>query len=189
MRRSVSAGVIAAVVVIVVVVAAVGAYYYMTRGGTVYFYLTDPGNPSSSSSNSSPTAIYLTITSIMIHSTSKGWITVSNKTMTVQLSSSLSFLSSATLPPGNYTEVRLVVSAVTVQMGPVNVSASLPSERAEDTDNQRRPTGDQREDCLPSHIHGAPPDHDRDGSGHTQARDHGRGLLLAAHHLNQHHYH
>jgi len=87
MRRSVSAGVIAAVVVIVVVVAAVGAYYYMTRGGTVYFYLTDPGNPSSSSSNSSPTAIYLTITSIMIHSTSKGWITVSNKTMTVQLSS------------------------------------------------------------------------------------------------------
>jgi len=128
MRRSVSAGVIAAVVVIVVVVAAVGAYYYMTmRGGTVYFYLTDPGNPSSSSSNSSPTAIYLTITSIMIHSTSKGWITVSNKTMTVQLSSSLSFLSSATLPPGNYTEVRLVVSAVTVQMGPVNVSASLPS--------------------------------------------------------------
>jgi hypothetical protein len=128
MRRSVSAGVIAAIVVIVVVVAAVGAYYYMTtRGGTVYFYLTDPGNPSSSSSNSSPTAIYLTITSIMIHSTSKGWITVSNKTMTVQLSSSLSFLSSATLPPGNYTEVRLVVSAVTVQMGPVNVSASLPS--------------------------------------------------------------
>ena len=85
MRRSLSAGVIAAVVVIVVAVAAVGAYYYMTRGGTVYFYLTDPGNPFSSSSNSSPTAIYLTITSIMIHSTSKGWITVSNKTMTVQL--------------------------------------------------------------------------------------------------------
>ncbi|MGC9071212.1 MAG: DUF4382 domain-containing protein, partial [Acidilobus sp.] len=31
------------------------------------------------------------------------------------------------LPAGNYTEVRLMVSAVTVQVGSVNVSATLPS--------------------------------------------------------------
>lgn len=131
MRRSVSAAVAAAVVVVVVAVAAVGAYYYYTsRGGTVYFYMTDPGGHSSSgsgASNNASFAIYLTVTSIMIHSASKGWMTVSNKTITVQLSSSLSLITSKSLPPGNYTEIRFVVSSVTVQVGGVNVSASLPS--------------------------------------------------------------
>ena len=131
MRRSVSAGVIAAVVVVVVVVAAVAAYMYYTAtsGGRVYVYLTDPGThtPAPTASNSSPTAIYLTVTSIMLHSTSGSWVTVSNKTVTVELTSSLSFLASATIPPGNYTEVRLVVSAVTVSVNGVNVSATLPS--------------------------------------------------------------
>ncbi|MGC9190283.1 MAG: DUF4382 domain-containing protein, partial [Conexivisphaera sp.] len=80
-----------------------------------------------SASNSSSFAIYLTITSIMIHSTTKGWITVSNVTRTVELGQALTLLTSASLPPGNYTEIRLVVSSVTVQVGSVNVSAKLPS--------------------------------------------------------------
>ena len=130
-RRSVSAAVAAAVVIVIVVIAAVGVYYYYTsRGGTVYFYMTDPGSHFSSSSGTSNNisfAIYLTVTSIMIHSASKGWMTVSNKTITVPLSSSLSMITSKSLPPGNYTDIRFVVSSVTVQVGGVNVSASLPS--------------------------------------------------------------
>ncbi len=127
--RSLSAGVVAVVVVVVVVLAALGIYYYYSRaGGQVYIYLTDPGHGSSPGpSNSSAATIYVTVTSIMIHSEQGSWITVSNSTRTVQLTSALSLLATKSLPPGNYTEVRLVVSAVTVEVGTTNFTATLPS--------------------------------------------------------------
>lgn len=125
--NSQSRGLIAAIVVVIVVVAAVGLYYYFYGwGGQVYVYLTDPGN-GVGSANSSAAAIYITITSVMIHSASGAWITISNATTTVELSSALSLIATKSLPPGNYTEVRLVVKAVTVEVGGVNYSASLPS--------------------------------------------------------------
>ncbi|MGC9071211.1 MAG: hypothetical protein ACP5HK_00725, partial [Acidilobus sp.] len=92
--KSLSAGTLAAIVVVIVALAAAGAYYYYsTMGGNVYLYITDPGHSvgqPGSAGNNSFLAIYLTINSIMIHSATKGWITVSNSTRTVKLSSSLS---------------------------------------------------------------------------------------------------
>ena len=125
--NSQSKGVVAAIIIVIVVVAAVGLYYYFYMwGGQVNVYLTDPGSRAAGTNTSAP-MIYIAISSIIIHSESGAWITISNVTRTVELSSALSLIATKTLPPGNYTEVRLVVKAVTVEVGGVNFSASLPS--------------------------------------------------------------
>jgi len=54
-------------------------------------------------------------------------VTVSNDTETILLSGSPTFLASARIPTGTYNEVRLVVSSAKVEIGGVNVSATLPS--------------------------------------------------------------
>lgn len=117
--------VIAAIAVVVIVVAAAGGYYAYasTRGGEVYVYVEDPGH-----SNSSVLGIYLTVSSIMVHSSTTGkWITISNRSETVALSSVPQLLASSSIPQGNYTEVRLYITSVTVQVGSINVSARVPS--------------------------------------------------------------
>ncbi|MGC9134532.1 MAG: hypothetical protein C0171_00720 [Caldisphaera sp.] len=107
------------IAVIIIVIAGLGLYYYESYG-KVYVYLSDPGN-------SSFIAIYLTVTSIQVHS-NKGWMTISNKTETIQLSSIPQFVASANLPTGNYTELRFVVESVMISLANnVNVSATLPS--------------------------------------------------------------
>ncbi len=110
-------GVALGIIAIIVIAAAGGYYYYVTSHGTVDIYVT--------TGNADP--IYLTISSVMLHSKSGQWITISNQTKTVLLSSNLSFLASASIPPGNYTEVRLVISSATVTIAGVNVTVSVPS--------------------------------------------------------------
>ncbi len=92
-------------------------------------YIQDPGS-NQAASNSSYVRIYLTVTSIMLHrenATGNPWVTISNGTETVLLSGSPTFLASAKIPTGTYNEVRLVVSSAKVEIGGVNVSATLPS--------------------------------------------------------------
>lgn len=108
---------VTAIVAIVIIALAGAGLYYYTSHGTVEVYVT--------TGNSDP--IYLTISSIMLHSKSGQWITVSNTTRTVLLSSNLSFLASASVPAGNYTEVKLIISSATVTIGGVNISVTVPS--------------------------------------------------------------
>jgi hypothetical protein len=113
-------------VIIVLVVVGYFAYGYFTTG-QVNVYIQDPPN----SSVQGPVKIYLTVSSIMLHkenATGNPWVTVSNKTMTVLLSSNATFLASSRIPAGEYNEVRLAVVSATVQIGNVNVSAALPSQ-------------------------------------------------------------
>jgi hypothetical protein len=108
---------LAAVIAVVIVIAAGAALYYHYSYGSVDVYVQ--GDPS--------LAVYVTISSLMLHSNSGGWITVSNATETVQITDTPQLLASSTIPAGNYTEVRLVVSSAEVTIGPINVSASVPS--------------------------------------------------------------
>lgn len=119
------ASVIAAIVIVVAVAAAGGAYLATSRSqGSVYVYISDPGR----AGNATASGIYLTVTSIMVHSASTGrWVIITNRTITVLLSGVPQEVAQAGLPPGVYNEVRLYVSSVTVQVGSINVSAKLPS--------------------------------------------------------------
>ncbi|WP_338604233.1 DUF4382 domain-containing protein [Sulfolobus tengchongensis] len=119
-----SRGIIIGLVIIILIAGgAYYAYYYFTTGN-VSIYLQDA--PSSQGLK-----IYLTISSIMIHkvnSASNGsWILVSNKSITVLLTSNITFLASARLPAGQYNEIFLEISSAKVELGGVNISANLPS--------------------------------------------------------------
>ncbi|MGC8613286.1 MAG: DUF4382 domain-containing protein [Conexivisphaera sp.] len=106
------------VIAIVIVAALAGVVlYYHYSYGTVEVYVQ--GDPSF--------AVYITVSSVMLHSESGGWITLSNSSTTVQLTNSPQLLTSSTIPAGNYTELRMVVSSAEVTVGPVNVTASVPS--------------------------------------------------------------
>lgn len=108
--------------ILVVIVAAGGflLYYYYTQG-QVNVYATT-GNPD---------PIYITIQSVELHSKSGNWITLFNKSLTVQLNDNLSFLSSLRIPAGNYTEVRILVKSATITIGNVNVTLTVPSNKIE----------------------------------------------------------
>ncbi len=115
-------------VALVLVAIAYFAYGYLSSG-QVNVYIQDPGG-NQAASNSSYVKIYLTVTSIMLHkenATGNPWVTISNGTETILLSGSPTFLASAKIPTGTYNEVRLVVSSAKVEIGGVNVSATLPS--------------------------------------------------------------
>lgn len=110
-------------IIILLVVLAGGyfAYNYFTTG-QVNVYIKD--------SHGAISAIYLQISSIMLHrvnATGNPWVTVSNSTIIVKLSSNATFLASSRVPAGEYNEVFLKVDKVIVQIGNVNVSAFLPS--------------------------------------------------------------
>ncbi len=107
---------IAAVVAIVVAAAGAAAWYHYSRG-TLNVYVE--GDPDA--------AVYVTVSSVMLHSESGGWVTVSNSTRTVELTPSPQLLASSSVPAGNYTEVRLVIASAEVTIGPVNVTAEVPS--------------------------------------------------------------
>lgn len=106
--------------VVIIVSAFLGYYLYnYFNYGQVNVYIQDPPNQG--------LAVYLTVSSIMIHQTNGSWITLSNRTITVLLSSNMTFLASSKLPVGEYNEIFLGVSSATVQLGSVNVTAKLPS--------------------------------------------------------------
>ncbi|AAK42732.1 DUF4382 domain-containing protein [Saccharolobus solfataricus] len=112
-------------IVIVVLVLAGGVYYgfYYLTTGVVNVYIQDPPT-------SQGVKIYLTISSIMIHkvnASNDSWITISNKTITILLTSNMTFLASSRIPSGQYNEVFLEISFAQVQLGNVNISAKIPS--------------------------------------------------------------
>lgn len=112
------------IIVLLLLVGGYFAYNYFTTG-QVNVYIQDP--PGQSSSN---VAIYLVVSSIMLHkvnATGNPWVTVSNKTVVVKLSSNATFLASARVPAGEYNEVFLEVKQAIVQIGNTNVTATLPS--------------------------------------------------------------
>jgi Domain of unknown function (DUF4382) len=109
-------------------------------GGVVGFLSYGPSNaqisikdPPQQPYNSSITAIYVTFTSIEIHSANagndSGWHTITTAT-TVNLFTVLNaskVLGKASLPAGKYTELRFNVSAVIVTIASVNVTYTIPN--------------------------------------------------------------
>ncbi|MCY0860115.1 MAG: DUF4382 domain-containing protein [Sulfolobaceae archaeon] len=115
------------VVIVVILLILIGYVVYSNfiSVGTVNVYVQD------APSSSGLFKIYLTVSSIMLHKVSSSgngsWITVSNKTTTILLSSNMSLLASAKVPVGSYNEVFLVVTSATVQIGNTNVTVTVPS--------------------------------------------------------------
>jgi hypothetical protein len=109
-------------------------------GGVVGFLSYGPSNaqisikdPPQQPYDSSITAIYVTFTSIEIHSANagndSGWHTITTSA-TVNLFTVLNaskVLGKASLPAGKYTELRFNVSAVTVTIAAVNVTYTIPN--------------------------------------------------------------
>ncbi|WP_048052154.1 DUF4382 domain-containing protein [Saccharolobus islandicus] len=116
-------GIIGIVIVLLVLVSGIYYGYYYFTTGVVNVYVQDP-----------PTTqgykIYLTISSIMLHkvnASNDSWITISNKTITILLTSNMTFLASSRIPSGEYNEIFLEISAAQVQLGNINISAKIPS--------------------------------------------------------------
>jgi len=96
-------GIIGIVIVLLVLVSGIYYGYYYFTTGVVNVYVQDP-----------PTTqgykIYLTISSIMLHkvnASNDSWITISNKTITILLTSNMTFLASSRIPSGEYNEIFL----------------------------------------------------------------------------------
>ncbi len=95
--------------------------------GSVVFGVTD-----AAPSMGTITSVVLTVTQVSVHSTSSGWVTVSNATKQYDLlalrdSGAISLLASTSVAAGTYDQVRLAVSNVTVVRNGVSQSAKLPS--------------------------------------------------------------
>jgi hypothetical protein len=109
-------------------------------GGVVGFLFVAPANaqisikdPPQQSYDSSIQAIYVSFTSVEIHSANagndSGWHTIITSA-TVNLFTVLNaskVLGKASLPPGKYTELRFNVSKVMVTVSGVNVTYTIPS--------------------------------------------------------------
>ncbi|QGA53273.1 DUF4382 domain-containing protein [Sulfolobus sp. E5-1-F] len=118
-----SKGIIGIVIALLVLAGGVYYGYYYFTTGVVNVYIQDPPTTQG-------VKIYLTISSIMIHKTNASnysWITISNKTITVLLTSNITFLASSRIPSGEYNEIFLEISAAQVQLGNINISAKIPS--------------------------------------------------------------
>jgi|BEDMetMinimDraft_2_1075160.scaffolds.fasta_scaffold21428_2 hypothetical protein len=103
--------------IIVVIVAAGGVFgYQYLSTGQVNVYVKVPSDP-----------LFFTVNSVMIHSSSGSWITISNKTVTFQLSSNLTMIASSRIPAGTYNEIRLYISSATFEEGGTNLTVSVPS--------------------------------------------------------------
>jgi len=110
------------VVLILIIVGGVYYGYYYFSTGNLNIYIQDPPG------NLQNLKIYLTISSIMIHKINGSWITISNKSITVLLTSNITFITSARIPAGEYNEVFLEISSAQAEMGNLNISAKIPSE-------------------------------------------------------------
>ncbi|QKR00132.1 DUF4382 domain-containing protein [Metallosphaera tengchongensis] len=104
-----------AVAVVVLVIVGYFGYVYLNTG-PVSVYVQDAP---------SGFAVYLTVSSIMLHQVNGSWITVSNKTVTFQLSSNLTQLVSARVPAGKYNEIFLVIKNASVSLS--GYSVTVPS--------------------------------------------------------------
>lgn len=109
------------VVLMLIIVGGVYYGYYYFSTGNLNIYIQDPPG------NLQNLKIYLTISSIMIHKINGSWITISNKSITVLLTSNITFITSARIPAGEYNEVFLEISSAQVEMGNLNISAKIPS--------------------------------------------------------------
>lgn len=112
--------VIGVVLILIILGGAYYGYYYFSTGNLNIYIQDPPGNLQS-------LKIYLTISSIMIHKINGSWITISNRSITVLLTSNITFITSARIPAGEYNEVFLEISSAQVEMGNLNISAKIPS--------------------------------------------------------------
>ncbi len=121
---------LAAIVVVVVVIVGVGAYAAFTTYGHGTLSLSAADVPV----NSNVTAVYITFSGISLHSTSSGWTNYTIPTKTVNIYgvtlNNSSFLGSLSIPAGNYTMIRVYVSAVSVDVAGTNESFTLASQSA-----------------------------------------------------------
>ena len=125
----VSKTILAVVVVVVVVAVGLGAYSALTYGhGTLTLSAADLPV------NSNVTAVYITFSAISLHSTSTGWTNYTIPTKTVNIYgvtlNNSSFLGSLSIPAGNYTMIRVYVSAVSVNASGTNETFTLASQSA-----------------------------------------------------------
>ncbi|MEM0128421.1 MAG: DUF4382 domain-containing protein [Thermoplasmatales archaeon] len=119
--------VIAIVAVAAVIIAGVAVYEYYGTVGTLSISVADApaGNIS---------AVYITFSSISLHSNSSGWINLSvgNKIVNIYglTVNNSSFLGSFSLHSGKYTTLRVYVTNVSVVIGGVNETFHLASKFA-----------------------------------------------------------
>lgn len=73
--------------------------------------------------------IYLTVSSVMLHSINGSWMTVSNRTVTFQLNGNVTQIAQGQVPSGHYNIIRLYVTSATLQVGGVNITAKVPSNK------------------------------------------------------------
>ncbi|BBD72327.1 hypothetical protein HS1genome_0716 [Sulfodiicoccus acidiphilus] len=105
------------VVIVLAVVGGVFTYQYYSTGQVTVYVKADPADP-----------LFFTIDSVMIHGVNGSWITISNRTVTFQLTSNLTLLTSSRIPAGTYNEIRLYVTGATIEIGGSNFTVSVPSQ-------------------------------------------------------------
>src|SRR2546427_12197074 len=114
--------------------------FWVVGGGVVVFLFPPPSNdkkrigaPPQQSYDPSITGIFVTFTSIEIHSAnagdSSGWHTITmDKTVNLfTVLNASKVLDKASLPAGKYTELRFNVSKVIITISGVNVTYTIPS--------------------------------------------------------------
>ncbi|MGP6240254.1 DUF4382 domain-containing protein [Cuniculiplasma sp. SKW4] len=119
------------VVAVVVILAGLGGYLYYAgeeSSGNMAIMVAD------APAMSGVTGVYITFSSVALHSNSSGWVNYSVPTTTINILgltiSNASLLSNITLHSGKYTMIRLYIKSVTVTVLGMNVSFTLASKFA-----------------------------------------------------------
>ncbi|BCU67602.1 hypothetical protein HS7_10390 [Sulfolobales archaeon HS-7] len=107
--------IIAGIVVLILIIGGILGYTYFTMGNVKIYVVDAP----------SGLVITLTSTSIMLHKVTGGWVTVSNKTISFNLTSAAVLLVKAVIPAGKYNEMFIYVSNGSASI--LGLSVSLPS--------------------------------------------------------------
>ena len=119
------------IVVIIVIAAGIGGFlYYSGTESNGHMAISVADAPAVSGVG----AVYITFTSVELHSNASGWVNYSVPTTTINILgltiSNASLLTNITLHPGKYTMIRLFIKSVTVNVLGVNVSFTLASKFA-----------------------------------------------------------
>lgn len=121
---------VAVIVIAIVAIAGAGTYAAITTYGHGTLSLSAADVPV----NGNVSAVYLTFSEISLHSTSTGWTNYTMPSRTVDIYgvtlNNSSFLGSLSILAGNYTMVRVYVSAVSVVVADTNESFNISSHSA-----------------------------------------------------------
>ncbi len=116
--------------IVVIIVIAAGL------GGFLYYSSTEPNSHVAISVADTPVlsgvgGVYITFSSVELHSNSSGWVNYSVPATTINILgltiSNASLLTNITLHSGKYTMIRLFIKSVTVNILGLNVSFNLAS--------------------------------------------------------------